>query len=252
MLYDCHVHSEFSKDGQSTMEELCERAVALRMAGICFTDHIDSSKSELMNEASNIERYFNNIEFLQKKYKGLLQVISAYEFSEPHKNLKLLSQIESYPFAYRMVSIHRGNISVPLNSDNGYHEFTKSYLQEAVRAVECASFDTLGHIDLIRRLSSDFPFYQSDLEKLYTTMIAKDMALEINTHSFSKNHQFSYDDFSYVRIWKECNGKRLVLGSDAHKVNRLMENFERIISLLPDGLKVGHWIKRKFYVDYVL
>lgn len=69
MLYDCHVHSEFSKDGQSTMEELCERAVALRMAGICFTDHIDSSKSELMNEASNIERYFNNIEFLQKNIR---------------------------------------------------------------------------------------------------------------------------------------------------------------------------------------
>lgn len=252
MFYDCHVHSKFSKDGQSTMEEFCERAVALRMAGICFTDHIDSDKSELLNETSNIERYFDNIEFLQKKYRRLLQVISAYEFSEPYKNLKLISQIESYPFAYRMVSIHRGNINVPLDSDNGYHDFTKSYLQEAVRAVKCANFDTLGHIDLIRRLSSDFPFYQSDLEKLYTAMIAKGMALEINTHSFSKNHKFGYDDFSYVRIWKECNGKRIVLGSDAHKADRLMENFERIISLLPAGLQIGHWINQEFYVDYVL
>lgn len=252
MLYDCHVHSEFSKDGQSTMEDFCKRALALGMAGISFTDHIDSGKCELMNEPSNIERYFDNIEFLKKKYKGLLHVISAYEFSEPYKNLKLLSQIESYPFEYRMVSIHRGNINIPLDSDDGYHDFTKSYLHEAVRAVECLNFDTLGHIDLIRRLSSDFPFCESDLEKLYTTMIAKDMALEINTHSFSKNHKFSFDDFSYVRIWKECNGKRLVLGSDAHKVVRLMENFERIISLLPDGLQVGHWINREFYVDYII
>lgn len=55
-----------------------------------------------------------------------------------------------------------------------------------------------------------------------------------------------------MRIWKECNGKRLVLGSDAHKVDRLMESFERIISLLPDGLQVEHWINREFYVDYVL
>ena len=43
-----------------------------------------------------------------------------------------------------------------------------------------------------------------------------------------------------------------MLGSDAHKVDRLMENFERIVSLLPDGIQVGHWIKREFYVDYVL
>ena len=55
-----------------------------------------------------------------------------------------------------------------------------------------------------------------------------------------------------MRIWKECNGKRLVLGSDAHKVDRLIENFERIISLLPNGLQFGHWVNREFYVDYVL
>ncbi len=82
--------------------------------------------------------------------------------------------------------------------------------------------------------------------------MASNIALEINTHSFFKNHKFSCDEFSYVRIWKECNGKRLVLGSDAHKVDRLMESFERIISLLPDGLQVEHWINREFYVDYVL
>ena len=80
----------------------------------------------------------------------------------------------------------RKNFSTMENPPSGQFSDWKRYLQEAVRAVECASFDTLGHIDLIRRLSSDFPFYQSDLEKLYTTMIAKDMALEINTHSFSK------------------------------------------------------------------
>lgn len=164
----------------------------------------------------------------------------------------MLSQMESYPFEYRMISIHRGDINVPPTQDDGYHNFTKSYLQEAVRAVECGNFDTLGHVDLIRRISGEFPFYQGDLEKLYTTMIAKDMALEINTHSFSRNHEFNDGDFSYVRIWKECNGKRLVFGSDAHKIDQLMRNFERITSFLPDGLQVGHWVNREFYVDYVL
>ena len=41
MIADMHVHSTFSPDGISTMEEQCIAALEKGERIICFTDHVD-------------------------------------------------------------------------------------------------------------------------------------------------------------------------------------------------------------------
>ena len=40
-LADMHIHTTFSPDGKSSMEEQCIKAIEIGIPIICFTDHVD-------------------------------------------------------------------------------------------------------------------------------------------------------------------------------------------------------------------
>ena len=41
MTADCHMHTNFSTDSETPIEEQVEQAIRLGMEHICFTDHMD-------------------------------------------------------------------------------------------------------------------------------------------------------------------------------------------------------------------
>ena len=45
MFYDYHMHSSFSTDGKSTMEQMVKKSIELGLEEICFTDHVDYDDS---------------------------------------------------------------------------------------------------------------------------------------------------------------------------------------------------------------
>jgi len=53
-LADMHIHTTFSPDGKSSMEEQCIKAIEIGIPIICFTDHVDFNSSEI-----NVGRIIN-------------------------------------------------------------------------------------------------------------------------------------------------------------------------------------------------
>ena len=51
-MYDFHIHTTFSPDGQSTAEEYCRRAELIGCDGICITDHLDIDYPDRAGEAA--------------------------------------------------------------------------------------------------------------------------------------------------------------------------------------------------------
>lgn len=41
ILADCHLHTSFSGDSESPMEGMIEKAIAMGMETLCFTEHMD-------------------------------------------------------------------------------------------------------------------------------------------------------------------------------------------------------------------
>ena len=41
VLWDCHMHSSFSADSPTPMEDMIKQAIQARLTGICFTEHLD-------------------------------------------------------------------------------------------------------------------------------------------------------------------------------------------------------------------
>lgn len=76
---DMHVHSKFSIDGMSTMEDYCLIAGKTGTRVICFTEHVDFNSAEKNlsivkdNRKQNfvVDDYFREINRLRKKYGSL-------------------------------------------------------------------------------------------------------------------------------------------------------------------------------------
>lgn len=247
-IYDCHVHSCFSADGIATMREMCEEAIRKSLRGIAFTDHIDTEKREHLNDLAIRKRYVEEIYALKRYYSPALDVICSYELSSPHKESLITERLYDECFDYRMISVHHGAMEIPLKNKK---EYIKSYLMEAESAVCSGEYHVLGHIDLLRRFYGNFFFEESQLQALYVTMIEKNMALEINSHSFKKKASISREDLAYVEEWKICGGKHIVLGSDAHSCENVAIRFEEILHYLPQGLEIGHFAKGSFVIDKI-
>ena len=68
-LADMHIHTTFSPDGKSSMEEQCIKAIEIGIPIICFTDHVDFNSSEInvgriINKAStnfDVSEYFYEV-----------------------------------------------------------------------------------------------------------------------------------------------------------------------------------------------
>ena len=73
---DMHIHTTFSSDGKSSMEEQCLKAVEIGIPIICFTDHVDFNSSEknvgkIINKAStnfDVSEYFYEVLGVLKWY----------------------------------------------------------------------------------------------------------------------------------------------------------------------------------------
>jgi histidinol-phosphatase (PHP family) len=245
-MYDCHVHSNYSKDSITSIDEMCLKAIELKLYGICFTEHMDSIQYQYMNDCSYIEKFLSEIKQVKTRYYGRLDVLSGFEFSEPHKNMAIFQTINQYQFDYRMCSIHHGHNNVFPNRKANYEQFTAGYLEEVEKALLEADFDALGHIDLPRRYFFEFPVNTEYLKKIFCIMVAKDVVLEVNTSTFGGDFADDFLDLSYVKIYQACGGKKIVLGSDAHSPSRLAEGFYKIINALPSGLQVGFVSNTKF------
>lgn len=71
-LADMHIHTTFSPDGKSSMEEQCIKAIEIGIPIICFTDHVDFNSSEI-----NVGRIIRGCPACFLILKGV--VISSHE-----------------------------------------------------------------------------------------------------------------------------------------------------------------------------
>ena len=156
MLWDTHIHSNFSHDGKASLETMVNAAIQKNLAGICFTEHLDVLNPE--DGASfplDLSTYLKKCHNLSKTPS--FSVCTGIEFSI-HTSLSIhLQQIaDSHVFDFIIGSHH--NIQKPNFDDTPFdtYKFEKQMYEnhfldmlESVKTIDC--FDVLGHIDYVVR-----------------------------------------------------------------------------------------------------
>lgn len=227
-MMDLHIHTEFSSDSQAVMEEYCIKAIHDGLTGVCFTDHLDLHPADQGYGYYKADQYFACLNKLRDRYGDDLKILAGVEFAQPHLYPDRFAEVSAYPYDFIIGSIHWVANSLPGKEaleKYTLQEFYSLYWEEILEAVTFGGFDTLGHIDFPKRYFGELVYDNKMIKRIFKKMIESGIALEINTSSLRKGLTESMPDASLLTLYKECGGRKITIGSDAHFVKDLAADF---------------------------
>lgn len=248
---DYHLHSSFSGDSDTPMEQMIEQGIALGLQQICFTDHMDYEyPKQYMEEGLifefDVDAYFQKIEKMKSRYQGQIEILAGIELGiKPELAPRLNQLVESYPFDFVIASSHLLDNYDPYFPDywktihNDADYAIRRYFQSIKENVEAFSnFDVYGHLDYIVRYVPDSNYsyeperYQEEIDAMLLAIIQAGKGIEINTAGLKYGLPFAHPKQEILARFLELGGKYFTVGSDAHKPEHMAFDFEKEAALL--------------------
>ena len=158
MLWDTHMHSQFSGDCHTPQESMIQASIQKGLDGICFTDHLDLDYPDNSEEFFlDLPNYAASVLALKENYKNRFPVLFGVELGlQPHLTAIHREIISQYPFDFVIGSSHVVHGYDPYfppywschGEEDGYREYFESIL-ENIKVYD--GFDVYGHIDYVVR-----------------------------------------------------------------------------------------------------
>lgn len=231
MLHDYHMHSRFSEDGSSSLEEMCRQAIKLGIPETGFCEHWDVGPFELKPRFFQPEPWFKELNRLRELFKGQLILRAGLEIAEPHLYPGPATElIRNFPFDYVIGSVHWVGTHFMFDEQyfrqNTADEVYSAYFAELERMVTTAELDIVAHFDIPTRtaipiLGYEPTRYEEQIRKILDIIIKRGLALDVNSAGKRKPAGNLMPDPLILKWYAEMGGKRVTLGSDAHQVSQV-------------------------------
>lgn len=240
-MQDYHIHSYFSGDSESKIEEIIARAEALNIEHIIITDHVDDMQTSFALKDTCKDRtvYRNTVrEF------GLPTGIEYSWDGETERTTDLNA------FDFAIMSYHD-----EFDVVDGKIDYLK-YLRELYDIVtRVEGFTVLGHLDLPRRYDPAHRKFSKDLypelERIFKMLKERGKGIEINMSAVGM-YGDPNPDWDIVQLYYDCGGEVLTIGSDAHVAQNvgkgIVEGLEKLREIgfrYIDVFDHGKWTKKK-------
>jgi histidinol-phosphatase (PHP family) len=250
-IADMHVHSTFSIDADDNLGVMCKKALEKGLFSICFTEHLDLNQVDEGYGFFRKEDFFKEIQELQIRYGNELKVLKGIEFSEPHLYGEELKKQGEQGYDVVIGAIHFID-DIFVGWDELLDKYTpgeiyEKYFELVLETVRYGGFDVLAHLDFPKKYLKCSYQYNGTIEEILETIITKGIVLEINTASFRKGLNESIPGETILKRYSQLGGKRVTLGSDAHRRNEIAADFSKIEGLIEVyNLEVGYFQNRDF------
>lgn len=242
MIADCHMHTNFSTDSETRMEEQVEQAIRLGMEHICITDHMDMDYPGGEFQLDT-DRYVSRVLELKETYKDRIDISLGVEVGlQKHLKDRLNQYIDRYPFEFVIGSMHLiygedpyyGKIFDRVGDEEAYREYFRATLEVLEDA---PAIQTLGHLDYVVRYGKkkDQEYscekYSHEIDAILKCLIEKDIALEVNTAGL-RMLSFTNPHPDVIRRYRVLGGEKITIGSDGHTPDVLGYGFGQVPELL--------------------
>lgn len=243
---DFHVHTNFSGDSDTPMEEMIKRAIKIGLTKICFTDHMDYNypKKYPMDFTLDVKGYLDTITDMAKQYKDHIKIYKGIELGlTPENGAWYRELLGRYSFDFIIGSSHVVDNLDPYypeywedtEEEEGYRRYFQTILDN-MKAFH--DFDSYGHIDYIVRYGPNknqnytYEKYADLIDEILITLINKEKALEINTSGYKYGLAQSHPHKDIIKRYKELGGEYITIGSDAHRKEHLAYDFRKAEDML--------------------
>lgn len=235
---DTHMHSIWSPDGHEELADIFSTAQEKQLHYIAITDHMDLEDPDGSEGVSDVNSYIADISSSRRNITHM-QLLIGIEAGVNKENLRRTEEkLSSYVFDTIILSVHNlGKVSVakvPEGSD--YDDFLKQYLEEVLYCVETMNqYQILGHLDYPARylpLTLDsYKKHEALVDSILEVLIKRHKALELNTAKLDMEKHF--DIMSWVvEKYVHKGGKMVSVGSDAHRTEAIMRNYDKAEQIL--------------------
>ncbi|SMB83435.1 histidinol-phosphatase (PHP family) [Desulfonispora thiosulfatigenes DSM 11270] len=239
VLIDQHVHTDFSPDSNTSMENMVKRAIELGLKEITFTDHVDYDYPDIDGVLFevNYDKYMEEMAKLKNRYPEIEILMGVEVGYQPHLNERIDKLIKSYPFDFVIGSIHICD-GLDLYTGDFFKGKTQkgSYLRYLENVKNCVqnfdNCDIFGHLDVIIRYgdfkNKDLRYeeFQESIDEILKLVIKKDKGIELNTSGIRYNLADMHPQKGILEKYHDLGGKILTLGSDAHNTRDLCAGFK--------------------------
>ncbi len=242
---DYHTHTHFSCDSQATMDEMCQAAVALGLPEMGFADHFDSVPEDECCGYFRLEPWVDDFEACRRQYAGMLTLRAGIELGEPHVYAaEAKALLAEYPFDYAIGSLHWVGTDFTFSPDyfqRPADEAFRAYFEELEKMTRLGDFDILGHIEVVTRVGYevyheyDPARYEDVIRPVLQNCITRGIALELNTSQVRRSSRRLTPAPEILRWYREMGGERVTLGSDAHRPERITQDFDVALAALREA-----------------
>lgn len=261
MKFDLHTHHERCGHALGTIRDYIEAGIRHGLDVIGISDHspyfgsaVDQEQPGIAMAKSEFGRYIDEVLKLKQEYSGKIDVLLGVESDFFPEHAELYRQMyEPYPFDYIIGSVHlSGGVSIFNKkrwnglTDKQKIEQKELYYDLIQQSARSGIFQILGHIDAMRGFYPAFADIPTDsVDKTLEIIAAQDIAIEINTSGKTKDCGGWYP---IDAVLERANhyGVRVTFGSDAHKPERVGDDWELVRERLKEiGFKEWVYFKRK-------
>ena len=249
ILTDYHLHTFYSGDSQTPMEEMIEKGISQGMETLCFTEHMDmdfpyATEEEQGRFELDIEAYRQGFARCREKYGDRIQLNFGVELGiQPHIAGKLEQYTKQNDFDFVIASSHLCNGKDPYylefytgrSEEEAYREYFQSILDN-LKAFH--NFDVYGHLDYVVRYGPmkdrgySYDKYKDILDKILHYLTENGKGIEVNTGAVPHGLRELNPCTDIIRRFREMGGEVITVGSDAHSPGRIAEGFGRAEEIL--------------------
>ena len=262
---DYHLHSSFSGDSDTPMEEMILKGIELGLTRMCFTEHHDfdypitepASDSDGTSESDldivtegmfllNPDAYLYDLLKLREKYAGRITLLFGVELGlQPHLSKENAAFAKAHDYDFIIASSHICNRQDPYypsfyegrSQEEAYTEYFESILENLKFY---SNFDVYGHLDYVVRYGPtkddgySYEVYRSIFDRILERLISMEKGLEINTVGLAKGLRDANPCIGVIRRYRELGGEIITVGSDAHDTKQIAYAFDRAADILKD------------------
>jgi histidinol-phosphatase (PHP family) len=231
---DAHLHTDLSPDSDVPIDAYAEQALERGIDEVAITDHVDFEPGTPAYAATTFEQRERVVREAAERWgpRGVAIRFGVELTYDRRFEADLRDHLRRHAYDFVIGSVHVYRTS-PYASDRvgsfvagrSLPEVVAPYFDEVEAAARSGLFDAVGHLDFVKRYLHPHvtPAQLAAAPELYEPMLRalvdSGTALEVNTSGLRQVAGETYPSATIVARYRELGGERVVVGSDAHRVN---------------------------------
>ena len=228
---DAHLHTDQSPDSSVPIDVYAAQAVERGIPEIAITDHVDFDPRDPAFEYTRYEDRERTVRDAAERWarQGVVIRFGAELTYNRKWEADVRDHLKRHRYDYVIGSVHDWPESPYWPSrvrsfvaGRSLDEILEPYYAEIVAAARSGLFDTIGHLDVVKRYlhplitAADLAERPDLQEPALRAIIESGTVLEVNSSGLRYPGAETYPSATVVARYRELGGERVVVGSDAH------------------------------------